>query len=169
MPSTLIQNPTLDDTIAAMTRLSQSAKKDLGIIQLARKRCAQLEPGDYNSEIVAVYRWVCRNIRYVRDINNVEFVMSPQKIVEARAGDCDDMACLLSALLQAIGNECRFVVVGFESKQPSHVFCQVAVRSSGSVDGHTSGERLWVTLDPVADENTAQMHTRVQFVRVHPL
>ncbi len=168
MPSlTLTKNPTLDDTLRVMRVKANEAKKSLR--PLAEKICSELEPGDYNSEILALYAFLRKNIRYARDIHDVEYVKAPARLLESRQGDCDDIACLAAALCMAMGNECRFLVVGFEDKNPSHVFCQVAIRGGVSIDGQVRGEKLWVTIDPVADENTPQMHSRVQFVRTYPI
>jgi len=171
--TTLYKNPTLDDTLRVMRVKANEAKKTLR--PLAEKICAGLEPGDYNSEILAIYAWVRQNMRYARDIHDVEYVKAPLRMLETKQGDCDDVACLLASLCMAMGNEVRFLVVGFEDKNPSHVFCQVAVRAQApgqrtSVDGNTGGApKQWVTVDPVADENTAQMHSRIQFIRPYPV
>lgn len=170
------QNPSLDETVAHMRRLVISARKDPQVIQLVRRICAGLEPGDYNSEILAIYQWVCARVRYVRDIHEVELLIAPQRLVEmalhdeqtgqrSASGDCDDISMLLASLLMAVGNECRFLVVGFEPNKPSHVFCQVAVRAGVVGGGNTAGAPLWHTVDPVADEATPQMHARVLFAR----
>lgn len=170
--TTLIKNPTLDTTLNVMRVKAHEAKKSLR--PFAESICRNVEPGDYNSEILALYCWVRRNIRYTRDIHQVEYVKAPARLLESRQGDCDDIACLLAALCMAVGNECRFLVVGFEDRSPSHVFCQVAVRTAApgqvSVDGNAPAvAQRWVTLDPVADENTPQMHNRVQFMRAYTL
>lgn len=157
------RNPTLEDTTVAMTRLANEGKKTLR--PLAAKICKEIEPGDYNSEIFALYSFVRRFVRYAKDPHEVEYVQAPIRCLESGQGDCDDIACLLAALCMAMGHECRFMVVGFEDQQPSHVFCQVAVRGSASADGGGRGEKLWVTVDPVADENTPQMHSRIQYAR----
>lgn len=164
--TTLIRNPSLDDTLRVMRVKANEAKKTLR--PLAEKICAGLESGDYNSEIYAIYRWVCKNIRYAKDIHNVEYVKAPARLLESRTGDCDDIACLLASLCMAMGNECRFVVVGFEGGEPSHVFCQCAVRGSAP-GGNMSGGKQWVTLDPVADDSTPEMHSRVRFARMYGL
>ncbi len=165
--TTLIKNPKLADTLNVMRVKAKEAAKTLR--PLAEKICAGLEPGDYNSEILALYRWVCQNIRYARDIHNVEYVKAPARLLESRQGDCDDIACLLAALCGAMGNECRFLVVGFEDKNPAHVFCQVAVRGRSAGGGGSRGEKLWVTVDPVADEETPDMHSRIGSVQVFGL
>jgi len=166
--TTSIKNPTLNDTLQVMCQKALEGRKTLR--PFAEKITRELEPGDYNSEVLAIYGWVRRNIRYARDIIDVEYVKAPARLIETGQGDCDDIACLLASLLMAMGNECRFLVVGFEDRQPQHVFCQVAVplpRSGpASLDGSTpKGAKGWVTVDPVADENTPQMHSRIQMAR----
>jgi len=164
--TTLIKNPSLDDTLRVMRVKANEAKKSLR--PLAEKICAKLESGDYNSEIYAIYCWVRKNIRYAKDIHDVEYVKAPARLLESRQGDCDDIACLLAALCMAMGNECRFAVVGFETGEPSHVFCQVAVRTGApGIDGNARGGKHWVTLDPVADDQTPEMHSRVRFARMY--
>lgn len=164
---TLIKNPTLNDTLRVMREKAHEAKKTLR--PLAADICKHIVSGDYNSEIYAIYAWVDREIRYAKDIHDVEYVQAPARLLESKQGDCDDIACLIASLCMAMGHECRFVVVGFEDKNPSHVFCQAAVRGGASVDGHSHGGKTWVTLDPVAAESTRQMHSRVQMARVYPL
>ncbi len=165
--TTTIKNPTHDDTLRVMREKAIEARKTLR--PLAARICEKLEPGDYNGEVYALYCWVSANIRYVRDILDVEYVQAPARLLESKQGDCDDIACLLASLCMALGNECRFVVAGFESKVPEHVFCQVAVRGAAGNGGNASGGKLWVTLDPVAETfgpgSTAQMHRRIGFAR----
>lgn len=166
---TLKKNPSLGDTIGAMRSLAHGAKKDLGIVRLTREIVRDLQPGDYNGEILAIYNWVCQHVRYVRDIHDVELVISPQKVLALGGGDCDDLATLLAAMLMCIGNECRFMVVGFEDKNPSHVFCQVAIRTADAGGGNAAGARVWATVDPVADDATAAMHRRIGYAQSYPV
>jgi hypothetical protein len=174
------QNPTLDETVAHMRRLVIFARKDPAVIQAVRTICASIEPGDYNSEILAIYTWVCARVRYIQDVKDVELLIAPQRLLamaqqDSRAdernagGDCDDITMLLASLLMSAGHECRFLVVGFAPNTPSHVFCQVATRQTATGGGNSGGGKLWHTMDPVADENTAQMHSRVLFARPHAI
>lgn len=168
---TLIKNPTLDTTVRVMTAKANEQKKALR--PLAEKICDGIESGDYNSEIYALYAFACAKLRYSRDIHNVEYVKAPVRMLETRVGDCDDLATLLAALCMSMGNECRFLVLGFEDAQPSHVICQVAVRGQyagqQNVDGNASGDKLWVTLDPVAGDRTQEMHKRIRYVKAYPI
>lgn len=149
-PTRSVKNPTLDDTVKAMIVLAHQGKKDLEVRRLVENICSRIKQGDYNSEVLAIYYWVCQNIRYMRDIHNVEFVKTPHRLLKTKSGDCDDMATLLAAMLMACGNVCRYVVVAFQGDNWSHVFCQVMGKQG-----------KWITLDPVARERTAEMHGRV--------
>jgi len=86
---------------------------------------------DYLGEARAIFEWVRRNIRYTRDIHLVELLHSARRILELRAGDCDDMTILLGAMLMATGHPIRLVVVGFRREKPhaySHIYPEVNVR-----------------------------------------
>jgi len=163
--TTLVKNPTLDVVVGVMRSKAIEARKSLR--PLAEKIVAGIESGSYNDEISAIYRWVGQNIKYRQDIKDVEYVRAPMRLLESGQGDCDDVACLLASLCMALGHECRFIVVGFEDANPSHVFCQVAIRGASTDGGGSRGVKDWVTLDPVADENTAQMHSRVRFAKTY--
>lgn len=165
--TTLIQNPTLQDTLNVMRAKAKQAQKDLR--QLAEHIVSKVEGGDYNSEIFAIYAWVDQNVRYVKDPHDVELVKDPRRILQMAQpqGDCDDIACIIASLCMAVGHECRFVVVGFSPGVPSHVVCQCAVRGVVGHGGNATGAKDWVTLDPVANHATAEMHSRVQYAKVY--
>ena len=86
---------------------------------------------DYLGEIKALFEWVQRNIRYTRDPHRVELLHSARRMLELRAGDCDDMTIVLGAMLQSIGHPVRIVVVGPNPKRPNlftHVYPEVRFR-----------------------------------------
>ena len=140
-----------------MRRFAHKGKEDREILALREDICRGLEQGDYASECLAAYYWVCNpnNVRYMRDPTGAEYVKEPIRTVETGAGDCDDIATLLAALLLAMGNRCRFALVSLDHPgQPTHVFVEVAT---------PTGYRA---LDPVAHENTASMLARVRTKKV---
>ena len=47
-----------------------------------------------------------------KDPFRVEVLHSAKRLLELRAGDCDDMAILLGAMLEAIGHPVRLVLTG---------------------------------------------------------
>lgn len=141
-----LDDPTLADVLGWMAAFAREGREDIEIISLVRKVCAKLASGDYAGECLAVYYWVCKHIRYMRDPFNVEMVQKPSRTLVEQAGDCDDMATLLAAMFMACGNKCRFVAVGFVAgAPPTHVFCEVIT------------PRGVIVFDPVANRDTAKM------------
>lgn len=87
-------------------------------------------------QIRDIQSWVQDNIMYVLDPidsdGGVELVQTPQVTLKLRAGDCDDQATLVAALLSVIGHPCRFIAVGFNGQPLSHVLCQTKVSNTGT-------------------------------------
>jgi hypothetical protein len=87
----------------------------------------QIPAKDYLGEIQALFEWVQRNIRYTKDPFQLEVLHSARRILELRAGDCDDMTILLGALLESIGHPTRLVIVGPSPLRPdlfSHIYLE---------------------------------------------
>jgi hypothetical protein len=83
---------------------------------------------DYLGEIDALFRWVQRNVRYTKDPYRVEVLHAARRMLELRAGDCDDMTTVLGAMLQAIGHPVRLVLAGPDLLRPrlfSHIYLEV--------------------------------------------
>ena len=72
----------------------------------------QVKPKDYLAEIKALFEWVQQHIRYTKDTFGVEVLHSARRMLELRAGDCDDMTILLGAMLEAIGHQVRLALSG---------------------------------------------------------
>lgn len=163
-PHRSVRNPSIPDTVGYMVKFSKDGAKDLDVRGLVERICSELEPGDYSSEALALYYWVCKNIRYIRDIDNVEFLKTPSMILKTRTGDCDDIATLLAAMLISAGNICRFAINDMspngktDTPTFTHVFCQVLIPSS----------KKWITLDPVSGKEAASMHKRTTAHQVFP-
>jgi transglutaminase-like putative cysteine protease len=90
------------------------------------------------AEVCALFHWVRNNVRYTRDIFRVELLHTARRMLELRAGDCDDMTILLGAMLVSTGHPVRLVLTGFRSKRPhsySHIYPEVNVRGK------------WIALD----------------------
>jgi transglutaminase-like putative cysteine protease len=128
-------------TAELIGRLLRSGAKDFYVRQKAIEvlRAAGVRPKDRFGEICALFEWVRRNIRYTRDIVRVELLHTARRMLELRAGDCDDMTILLGAMLTSVGHPVRLVLTGFRSNQPhvySHVYPEVQWK------GH------WIPIDP---------------------
>ena len=88
----------------------------------------QVKPKDYLAEIKALFEWVQQHIRYTKDTVQVEVLHSARRMLELRAGDCDDMTILLGAMLEAIGHPVRLVLSGPDPlKQDlfTHIYLEV--------------------------------------------
>lgn len=75
----------------------------------------------------AIYSWVKNNIRYVKDPLNLETIQDPEITLQLGAGDCDDQAALVSALMQSIGIEIRYRVVG--AGDMLHIYPEIKVNN----------------------------------------
>lgn len=118
------------DTLKRMAKIVRQYRRDPTIRQLAVEiRQAAKVPGkDFMGEVKALHRFVRDYITYVRDVHNVETLQTPLRVLENRAGDCDDQAMLLAALLEAIGHPTQFKAMGFASPdQFTHVLARTMI------------------------------------------
>jgi Transglutaminase-like superfamily len=116
-------------TAGIIARLIRDGAKDFLVRQKAIEifRIAGVAPKDRLGEIRSLFEWVRRNIRYTRDIFRVELLHTARRMLELRAGDCDDMTILLGAMLMATGHPVRLALVGFRKHKPhcySHIYLE---------------------------------------------
>ncbi len=84
-----------------------------------------LRQKDFEGEARALFRFCRDDIRYVRDIRDVETLHEADTLLQIRGGDCDDKSILLSSLLGSIGAKTRFVAISMVPGQFCHVWTQV--------------------------------------------
>ena len=101
-------------TVEHISDLIRQGAKDFHVRQTAIDILLQraVKPKDYLGEIKALFEWVQQHVRYSKDPFRVEVLHSAKRMLELRAGDCDDMAILLGAMLEAIGHPVRLVLTG---------------------------------------------------------
>lgn len=133
-------------TLRTMRDLTLASRKDPAIKTLADSIVRTAPSGDFSAQNAAVFNWVKRHVKYVRDIRDVETVSTPQRTLQARTGDCDDMAVLIASLLEAIGNKTRFVALGFNGGDYEHVIAQARMGPH------------WITLDPTVSYSFPGWH-----------
>lgn len=75
----------------------------------------------------ALHSWMRQRIAYVRDPISVETVQDPEATAKIHAGDCDDHAGLMAALVASIGLPVRYVVLGVAPDDCRHIFCEVQI------------------------------------------
>jgi transglutaminase-like putative cysteine protease len=116
-------------TAQIIGRMIREGAKDFCVRQTAIDifRNAGVAAKDRFGEIRSLFDWVRRNVRYTRDIFRVELLHSARRMLELRAGDCDDMTILLGAMLVATGHPVRLVLAGFRRHKPhsySHIYLE---------------------------------------------
>jgi Transglutaminase-like superfamily len=86
-----------------------------------------IKPKNYLGEIKALFEWMQQNVRYTKDPFRVEVLHSARRLLELRAGDCDDMTILLGSMLESIGHPVRLIVTGPNPLRPklfSHIYLE---------------------------------------------
>jgi hypothetical protein len=154
-----------------MQRYAIDAQRNPLVRLLAEEIVTGLAPKDFLSEILAVYNFTCSHLRYANDPRTIELIKRPERIIkEIAAGktpsvDCDDIATFMAALLLSLGRHVRIVTVAFRKMvykgnvQYSHVFLQAQEPRS----------MKWITLDPVAAEDTDKMLSEVRVIKYWPV
>jgi hypothetical protein len=117
-------------TVEHIIDLIKQGAKDFHVRQTAIDILLQrgIKPKDYLGEIKALFEWVQQNVRYTKDTFRVEVLHSAKRMLELRAGDCDDMAILLGAMLESIGHPVRLVLSGPDPLRQdlfSHIYLEV--------------------------------------------
>jgi transglutaminase-like putative cysteine protease len=127
-------------TVGYIIGLIKEGAKDFDVRQTAIDILFQhaIRPKDYLGEIRALFEWVKNNVRYTRDIHRVELLHTARRMLELRAGDCDDMTILLAAMLKAIGHPVRLALVGFNPQRKAlftHIYLEAFCKG------------VWIPLD----------------------
>jgi hypothetical protein len=117
-------------TVEHICDLIKRGAKDFNVRQTAIDILLQrsVKPKDYLGEIKALFEWVQQNVRYTKDTFRVEVLHSAKRMLELRAGDCDDMSIVLGAMLEAIGHPVRLALSGPDPLRPdlfSHIYLEV--------------------------------------------
>lgn len=107
--------------------LIEYGKRDPQVRELAVRIVSHCRNKDSLCEVKSLHAYVRDNVRYIKDIANVERFATPQRtLFIEKSGDCDDSSIALSALLESIGHETRLVLVDPQTPgQLSHVAAQV--------------------------------------------
>lgn len=148
-PAYLAAIPPGDDGIAAtlslMARIARAYSKLPQFYVLAREVVADValeENKDFGAQAEALYNFVRGNIAYVRDIEGVESVQTPDRTLELATGDCDDQATLLATLARTIGFPVRFVAAGLRGGDLEHVWPELKMGESWIAADTTEGYGL---------------------------
>ena len=114
-------------TLALMVNIARQSKNDFAVRNLALSLVATLPEKNFMSEVRAIHEYVRDEVRYVKDIEGVETLATPDKTMQMMQGDCDGKALLAASLLLAIGHPVRFVAVGDSPDNYSHVLIETRI------------------------------------------
>ncbi len=121
-----IKNYTLDDVKRSIREFEELASQSEDVRALA----VQITSGKINS-VAAIYDWVKANVKYTPDPDEIELFIAPTKLVSdwnnhvPLAGDCDDIAMLVVALLRAVGVKTDVVLLDTTGGGPNHALAVV--------------------------------------------
>jgi transglutaminase superfamily protein len=129
------------ETISMMKQLIDQGMKDPEVNRAAFfiLNAARVRDFDFAGQRRAIFNWVAKHIRFVRDITGKETLRTPRETLTVLGGDCDDMTMLLCALFGTIGNQVRIVTISSDPS-PQHAFTHVFAEV---LDGNR-----WVAADP---------------------
>lgn len=117
----------IKDTLKVMVQLAKDGKKNGAIIEKGNELLMYIPPKAWFQEVQALWQFVKDQIRYARDVHDVETLYTPDQTLAQRYGDCDDKSVLLASLLLATGHPTRFVAVGFQPDDYSHVYPETLI------------------------------------------
>jgi hypothetical protein len=88
-------------------------------------KLAALSSGPYNIvQICEIYDYLYKNWKYVNDPSGFDYVSLASRTINANlAGDCDDYAVIMSAMIMAIGGMARVVIA--RSDVGGHAYAEV--------------------------------------------
>jgi hypothetical protein len=128
-------------TVQAMRQLVDQAVSDQNFVRTAVDIVRGAPAYNDIAEASRVYDWVSRNIRYTKDPVTKEKLYPPKELLKIRAGDCDDIAMLMGALMIALGYPARLITISANEQNPqefSHVYLEAEV---------PPGSGQWVPMD----------------------
>lgn len=99
---------------------------------------------DWRGEIDALYRYVRENVRYTRDTYMLELLQRPDRTLQLRIGDCDDLTILLASLYMSIGYAVMLRIIGLGGNTYQHIYLVVGIPPEEPED--------WIPVDPSRDE-----------------
>lgn len=109
---------TIDERVSRVHEQMIQGTRDPKIYALARevlsRKCGDnwcVPEKDNRAEAEALFFEVKKRVRYVWDPLDYDAFQTPEKTLQIRSGDCDDVAALLGAMLRSIGLKVRSRVV----------------------------------------------------------
>mgnify|MGYP001569831718 CR=1 FL=1 len=137
----------IDQRVGYVIKMVKKSVRDPRIRQLAvqivSQKCGNtwcIKEKDYLGELKAIYQYMRSNVRYVRDIKDLDTFQHAIRTFEFKGGDCDCMLIAAIALLLAIGHEPRIAVIRtVGSPEWNHIYLQDGIPPQGP--------KRWIAFD----------------------
>ena len=125
-----VKSGDIDDRLDWICYEINLGKRDSRVRQIAGAILARKGPEgdwevperDWDAEVDSIYWWVRKNVRYTRDIHEVELFQKPRRTMETRIADCDDLSILIGSILQTVGYPVLLRVIGLGGNQYQHIY-----------------------------------------------
>ncbi len=118
-----------------------------------------VKPRNWSGEVNAIADYIQQNVRYTLDTYGIDTYRTADRTLQLAMGDCDDMAALGGAMLQAAGHPVRIKVIQMQG-QPDfhHVYLLSGLPPEGPAQ--------WIAFDPtqtpsVGSEPRGIMNSRI--------
>jgi len=108
-------------------------------------------PGDYTiDQISSIYTYLKKDWHYVRDPRGVDYYMYANETLKVGAkancigaGDCDDFAILMSALVESVGGTTR-IILARNNSTGGHAFAEVYLGRMDAKNSHVNEVINWL-------------------------
>jgi len=127
---------TIPATMMRMWQQIHDALSQMAVYSAARQLTQNIPQKAVEQEANALFQFVQKHIRYVRDPHLIEALQTPAATLQLKSGDCDDKTILLASLLLSIGIPVKLIVGGFEKGRYTHVWLRAKIKNH------------WVAMDP---------------------
>lgn len=111
------------------------------------QRCGDrwcVAPRDWSGEVQQLGNAIKDNVRYTLDTYNIDTYRTPDRTLQLAIGDCDDMAALGGAALQAAGYPIMIKVIQMSGQDDfHHIYLMVGLPPHDPSN--------WVAFDPTQD------------------
>lgn len=151
MRAKLQQVGSTDDRVELIARNIQKGRIDPRVHTFAATALAQkcgdqwcVAPRDWQGEVRQLGQAIQNSVRYTLDTYDIDTYRTPQRTLQLAIGDCDDMASLGGAVLQAVGYPILIKVIQMQGMSDFHHIYLVA-----GLPPHDPSQ--WIPFDPTQE------------------
>ena len=155
---------TVSRTVGAIqTEINEKVDVENPITRNTAVVIAAKYPGEYNiDQIVSIYDYLQDGWHYVNDPRGIDYYSSASETLQLGkeldcigAGDCDDFAILMSALIESIGGTTRVILA--YNQNSGHAYSEVYLGQVNNTAHHVEDTINWLK----SEYNTDAIYTHV--------